>query len=296
MTDDNYIPLRKFFNESLLKDLALFSLLFFLILSQEWQDIILVVFPLITFTISLFFRFVGSNKWKLSKTVDFAITYSPFGSEIKHASRLFYCTIIQLILLFWIGAESLYRPQLLDSFSLVFTGAFSFAYSFGFYWIFLDLWKHGKIAVVTRKSFQNNLNISFKEDGKDVETVLRALKVKKFKSVSLGSLLILFLLNFLNLMFLLASLGGKNQLGIKTSLPGTVAGVSGSIIIPYSTIICLIVSPAAAIIFLISIYKDIKMLKDKVLDKVLSSLPDSFREEIKREIQSIQNKSYDIDI
>ncbi len=295
MTDDNYFPLRKFFNEGLLKDLALFSLIFLLVLSQEGQDLLLIVFPLVTFIISLFFRFVGTNKTKLGQSSEIKITYRPLGSELQNANRLFYCTMIQLILLFWIGAESLYRPQLLEPFSLVFMGVYIFAYSFGFYWIFIDLWKCANITLYTKNAIRTNQETSLKEKGSEVKIFLKTLKVKMFRFMTLGTLLIFCFLNLLNLVFILISIGG-NSLGLKISLPGTTAGISSSLIVPYSAIVCLIVSPLVTTIVLISIYKDISAISDDKLNEIISPFPELIQEEIRQKLQSIQNKSRDLDI
>ena len=115
MSEENYLTLRDFLNESLIMDLVLFLLLFILIVSQEWSNILLTIFPIITFGFSLFFQIIGTNKWR-TQYKHSPIVYNPLGAEKKHATRLGFITVILMTLIFWLGAESLYHPQLIDNY------------------------------------------------------------------------------------------------------------------------------------------------------------------------------------
>ena len=99
MSEENYLTLRKLLNENLLMELILFLLLFFLILTQEWSNILLMILPLISFGFSIVLEMIGVNKWRL-QSKDSPIRYNPLGSEKKIASRLYYTSIIQLVLVY----------------------------------------------------------------------------------------------------------------------------------------------------------------------------------------------------
>jgi len=145
-TDQEFLLLRELLNESLLRDLIIFVIFFLFILAQSWKNIFLLLFPVITYTFSLFFRLINANKWRLS-IFDKTITYNPLGLEKKHANRLIFTALLQLILLFWIGGESYYHPQLIQTYDIFFNILFNFIYTFGFYWILIDIWKYAKITI-----------------------------------------------------------------------------------------------------------------------------------------------------
>ena len=109
---NHHLSFKDIISESLIRDLILFFFIFLLILSQVWDNIVLLLFPLITFIYSLFFRILSSNKRKTEFTDSFII-YTPLGLERKNANRLFFSSLFQLILIFWLGAESLYNVHVL---------------------------------------------------------------------------------------------------------------------------------------------------------------------------------------
>ena len=119
--NNHYLSLKDMISESLLRDSILFTFLFLLILTQWWENILLLLFPLFTFTFSLFFRILSSNKLK-TEFNNSLIIYNPLGLERKSANRFFYCTLFQLILLFWIGGESLYNSHIVQNYFSFFLG------------------------------------------------------------------------------------------------------------------------------------------------------------------------------
>ena len=64
-TNDEYLPLKDILNENLLRDLIIFIVLFLIILTQSWNDLFLLIFPLILFTMSMTFRIINTNKWRI---------------------------------------------------------------------------------------------------------------------------------------------------------------------------------------------------------------------------------------
>ncbi|GAI87830.1 unnamed protein product [marine sediment metagenome] len=128
MSEDNnnfYLTIKDLINETLIRDLVIFSFLFLLVITQVWENITLLLFPLVTFAFSIFFRIININKWR-TEFENPTIAYNPLGLEKKHANRLFFTALFQLILIFWLGAESLYNPHIIDSYFPYFSGLLIF--------------------------------------------------------------------------------------------------------------------------------------------------------------------------
>ncbi|GAG65137.1 unnamed protein product, partial [marine sediment metagenome] len=53
---EDFLRVRELLNETLLRDAFIFAILYLFILSQSWKNIFLLLFPIITFGFSLFFR------------------------------------------------------------------------------------------------------------------------------------------------------------------------------------------------------------------------------------------------
>ena len=135
MSEDNnnfYLSIKDLINETLVRDLIIFSFLFLLVITQVWENISLLLFPIITFAFSIFFRIVNTNKWR-TEFEERPIIYNPIGLEKKHANRLFFSALFQLILLFLIVSESLYNPHIVDQYFLYFNWLFFFYTLSGFF-------------------------------------------------------------------------------------------------------------------------------------------------------------------
>ncbi|MFW9936415.1 MAG: hypothetical protein ACFFD5_02120 [Candidatus Thorarchaeota archaeon] len=267
-TENNYLLIRDLINESIIRDTIVFTLIFLLILSQSWDNLFLLLFPIITFGFSIFFRIISTNKWRI-KSEEINIEYNPLGSEKKNANRLYACSLMQLILLFWIGAESLYHPQLIASYSIYFVILFCFIYSFCYFWIFIDIWKYSKLRIEINTISFLNFNL--------------------FKLISLVNSLIFILLNGFNILFALfesINLGPR----IVYYLPGT--GIEGSapINLPITLFIVFVLSPSITILFLIKIYNKINDFNKFELNKVLESLPISYQTQIITSLKNLNKK------
>jgi len=278
-TKEEFLLLRELLNESLLRDLIIFVIFYLFILAQSWNNIFLLLFPVITYTFSLFFRLINANKWRLS-VYDGTITYNPLGSEKKHANRLFFSAVLQLILLFWIGGESYYHPQLIQTYDFFFNILFNFIYTFGFYWILIDIWKYSKITIETRSDIEGNFEI-----------ILNHLNLKNFKLLYLLNLFTFILLNILNLgITILTETNGF--LEIIYTLPGT--GIEGSLPLKssVSSFLIIIISPLIAILLFCLIYKKISTINPSELIEKLQLLPESKQNNIIETLKNINNKYY----
>lgn len=287
-SNQRYLKLREVFNETLLRDLIIFISLYLFIISQNWQNLFLLSFPMISFAFSLFFRIININKNKIY-TLNSQLSYNPLGSEKRHANRLNFISLFQLILVFWLGAESIYHPQLINEYNFYFNCLFAFIYAFGFYWMFIDIWKNCNIVV----------NVS-SEDHSTEETnniILSSLKYRKFKFLTLSNFLLFLILNLMNitLQFLIEV---NFMYGIEVYLPGT--GIEGSkpLIFAFTIFIILVIFPLISIISLIAAYKDIIRLNKFELIPILKALPEENRLRVINNLKKINTKSqalYDIE-
>ena len=286
-SDENYLLLRELLNETLLRDIITFIILYLFILAQSWENLFLLLFPIITFAYSVFFRIINTNKWRTTSN-NTPITYNPIGLEKKHANRLFFTAILLLILLFWIGAESYYHPQLIQSYDLFFNIIFNFLYTFGFYWILIDVWNYSKIVIRLKNnklSTQAQNNTLLKSD---LDKVISHLKLKSFKIVSIINLSTFIFLNILNISFTLFIDSAVSRFSYY--LPGT--GIEGSLPLNISIISLLIViiSPLVASFLLIFIYKDLNNIDHANFENLLKELPEENRKNIIENLTKINVK------
>ncbi len=272
-----FLLLRELLNESLLRDLIIFIIFYLFILAQSWKNIFLLLFPVITYTFSLFFRVINANKWRLS-IYDNTIKYSPLGLEKKHANRLIFTAILQLILLFWIGGESYYHPQLIQTYDFFFNIIFNFIYTFGFYWILIDIWRYSKITIKTRDNIEEI-----------TEILVNHLNLKKFKLLYLINLGTFIFLNILNLsIVILTEINGL--LGIMYILPGTGIESSLPLKISVSSLLIIVISPLITILLFYLIYKNISSINPTELIEKLHLLPDSKQNNIIEILKNINHK------
>ncbi len=288
MSEDRYLPLRDLISESFLRDLILFLFMFLLILSQGWDNLLLLLLPLISFSFSIFFNLIHVNKWR-TEFDERHLRYYPLGLEKKHANRLFFCALFQIILLYWIGAESLYHPQLIDSYAFFFIVIYIFLYSFGYYWIFIDLWKYARIEIVL-----DGIDMKFPEDSissKNIENLINNLEIDHFKLISLISFGIFITLNILNILTALQTISFDVDIfQFYLNLPGT--GIEGSQPISLSYIFCivLLLPPIVTVIFLNSIYRKINSINTKRLSSVVSDLPRDIQIKVIENLKTLNKK------
>ena len=281
MTEKYYLKLRELYSESLVRDLILFFFLFILIVAQNWDSMLLILFPLILFGYGIFFKVIDIVK----KRTEENIIYNPLGSEKKHANRLIFCALFQLILLFWIGAESIYHPQLIDNYFFYFIVLFIFIYTFGFYWLFIDLWKYSRIEILT-EGFEQ---FSRQKLSKDFNNVISFLKMRNFKIISIINFLVFIILNLLNLLLTLF-IFYEIMPGITFNLPGTYIEDSKPIELPIIIYGIIVISPLIATIFLFLSYKDIKDINNMKFNKIIGQLSSDVQDKIKENLQKLNKK------
>ncbi len=284
---EHYLSLKDLISESLLRDLILFTLLFLLIITQAWDNILLLLFPITTFAFSLFFRIMSCNK-KRTEFQNSLVVYNPLGLERKNANRFFFSSLFQLILIFWLGAESLYNPHIVEGYYSYFTGILIFSYTFGFFWIFIDIWKYTKIEITINAIEDRILQHSDSQFSDDIRNIISFLKFKDYKLISYSTFFVFLILNIWNIISIVL-ININPNLGIPFNLPGT--GSSGSKAIPlsYTFFIFLIISPILTAILLIQNYRDINNLSREKLNKIIAPLPRNIQNKIIENLKALNN-------
>lgn len=280
--ENHYLSLKDIISESLLRDLILFTFLFLLIITQGWDNIFLLLFPLITFAFSLFFRIICSNK----KRIEFQnslVIYNPLGLERKNANRLFFSSLFQSILIFWLGAESLYNPLLVEGYYSYFSGILIFSYTFGFFWIFIDLWKYARLEILTEPIEGGTPQYYDSQFSSDLKNVISFLKLKNFRIVSFATFLVFIILNILNVITLLFI--NYDSIGIQLYLPGL-----QWMALSYMFYGFLIISPTLTTILLILNYKAINNFSREKLNKIIEPLPRNMQIKIIENLKALNIK------
>ncbi len=290
MSENNSLSLKDLISESLLRDLILFSFIYILVMGQMWETILFLLFPLIAFAFSLFFRILDTGKHRIEFSGK-PIIFKPFGLEDKNATRLNFCAIFLLILIFWLGAESLYHPQLIDDYIFYFILIFIFIYSFSFFWLFIDLWKYSRIELNINENEHTTTNKRDSLQFKDLDRVISLLKIKTYKKISIINFAVFLSINIINVVFaVLLHYELFTGIEFQYNLPGT--GMEDSEPILLSLIIygMLITPPALTTCFLTVIYRDIKDLSEGKLNKALEKLPKSVQIKIIENLRTIMNE------
>jgi len=281
ISNQTELLLREVLNETLLRDIFLFIFLYIFILVQGWDNLFLLLFPIISFSFALFFRVIGTNKKRLMDN-NSLVFYNPIGIESKNADRLVFISLLQLILLFWIGAESIYHPQLIDEFGLYFNIAYFLIYSFGFYWIFIGIWNDCKIIIDLSNFEENNFE--------NKKLIVSELKFNKIKLISHLNIIVFLLLNIINFVFILFNILGFS-LNFSQTLPGTGIEDSEPLYLPYIVLIIMIAFPLITSIFLRIIYNEVSFFSEIELETKISSLPLELQNQIIENLKIINKKS-----
>jgi hypothetical protein len=282
-----YLSFKQIINEALIRDLILFSLLYLFSLNLPWKDPLLLMFPLIMYCFSLFFRILSSNKWRVLNKSRNLIVFNPFGLEKKIASRLFFCAILLLILVYWIGVESILHPQLIDLYFLYFNYLFLFIYGFGFLWIITDSWKDAKFTVKKVNELDALSNVQL---APIKESVISQVKLKNFKIISVITLIIFFC--FISLNVILSILAQFDRVAaIDYALPGTGIESSSPVNLSIAFYLGWISFPVLFIASSIIIFKDVIKYEEGNLNEILNDLPLDLRNEILHMLKGVRKSS-----
>ncbi|MHA1689039.1 MAG: hypothetical protein ACTSUN_06855 [Promethearchaeota archaeon] len=282
---------RNLVSEGFLRELVLFFFLFLLTIAQYWDSILLFIFPLISFGFYVFFRLLSINKWKIAFSKD-EIIYNPLGVEKRHANRFYFVALFNLILIFWIGAESLYHPQLIEDYSNYFLTLLIFMYTFGFTWIFIDIWKYSKIQIKLGKIIENNeeLNTHLNSTvNSEKNSIISSVNFKIFKQIIIMNWIIFVSINILNLISNML-LEHQILIGFNINLPGTRTLNQNGILVSFLIFFIILIPPISCLISFFLLYNNIMKISLEKFKILLDALPNDKQLKIKQELLSLNDK------
>ena len=128
---------RVFRNEAFLRELVLFGILFGALILQSWDNLLLLLFPILLCGEAIFFR-----AFQLGQEINYSGFTSPFetlGINKKAADRLEFAGYLTLLVVIIQGYDSLVRPQLVSNLAPYFLEILMATYLLGNYWIFSNL-------------------------------------------------------------------------------------------------------------------------------------------------------------
>jgi len=282
-----YLHIKDLISESLIRDLVLFTFLFLLVLNQNWENILLLLFPLITFTFSLFFRIL--SKSKRSSSSNQCIIYNPLGLEKKNANRLFFSATLQLILVFWLGAESLLNSHMVHDYYFYFIVFLTFIYSFGFFWIFIDMWNYTKIEIITTSQDESIIQQYEIEFSEELNNIIAFLDLKYFKQISIINILVLLIVNLINVISMVL-VGINPALGFQLNLPGSGDITLNPLIISYVFFSFLIISPLLTITLLVLNNTQISNFNLEKFNEIITPLPRNLQIKIVESLKATNTK------
>jgi len=170
-----------------------------------------------------------------------------------------------------------------------FAGFFIFSYTFGFFWIFIDLWKYSKIEIITSRFDDNIIKQNKIEFAADLNNVVTFLNLKYYKLISFVNILTFIILNLAN-MISLVLIGNIPVLGFQLSLPGSGNADLGSLNISYIFYMILVIPPLLTIIIFFLNYKKMGQFNFEKLNTILKPLPKNLQTKIVESLKLIDSK------
>jgi len=132
--DQRQVSIRRILcNESLLRSLILFGILFTALILQRWDNLLLPLFPVLLFAEAVFFRAVH-----VGQELNFSglpVTVVPLGLGKQIADRVEFAAFLVLVTLLIQGYDSIARPQLIADLSPYFLELLLATYLLGHYWV-----------------------------------------------------------------------------------------------------------------------------------------------------------------
>jgi hypothetical protein len=267
-------------NEEIYRPLVIFLSFFVIIIIQNWSlpsIFTILIIPLITFSTFLFFRINFVLKKQLHIEIRY-IKYYPLGNEKIISERLFFCLMLELILILLIGTEGLYHPQLIDNHFIIYVILLVLIFQFSIYYSLHDIGFNAKVEIalkneiyaINNKDYQTN-NIQYQLiSNLKLDEFSKSFKLIQFSFVILSSLWLVFsLISYFNFIP-----------GLSVDIPGSDFLEGSSLNIPYFIFLSIISFPT---IFIVVIKKTNKIISDidyNRLNKTLEEYDEYFKEKI----------------
>ncbi len=268
-------------------DVLFFTVSILLLLSLSLGTILLLIFPFITFGFAFTIR-LGTNKLHQDYSKNF---YPVFHKKLLKTigTKFSYVTIITIIFTYWISLDSFVFPQLILNHSFFFVIIFMFVFSFPFYWIFAEIWKHYNFNDIFE-----GIEIDYipQDNHKTVigqlDLLLSILKLNKIRKIYLINSLLYVVINIINVLLSIFTFINIVP-GITIILAGTGFESSPPISLPYSSIIAAIVIPLAAITSLVNLKKKVREVSKQKITECINEIPKEIQTKLVDNINRLSN-------
>ncbi|MHA1339575.1 MAG: hypothetical protein ACTSRZ_05340 [Promethearchaeota archaeon] len=148
-----------FRDESFVQSFVIMIFMFLLIIFEIWDDYTLILFPLVTFGLFLYVETLRTLNREINSKQKI-LKVQPFGDYNVMSNRIKFCLYMQLIIVLFIGAESLYHPQLIDNHFIFYVITLGVLYIFGAYYPFYNLGLFSKIELATDIFFSQPIDLN----------------------------------------------------------------------------------------------------------------------------------------
>lgn len=262
-------------NETFIRPLIIFIVFYIFILLQNWPDITFLLVPVSTFVLYTFFKIIDVSK-EHTLVLGSDITFNPMGNEKSISSRLFFCSLLELIIVFVMGAESYRNPHLIDDYFIYYVVPLILIYNFSLYYALYDVGFSSKVEIMIKKEFnfeQDSDNSTGKPKPNTLENQLISfMRLSDFKIIYRLITIIFILLS--SIWLILTVLGYMGSIpNLSLSLPGSKLIDGVPLELSSFIYVCIIAIPLSIISITAKVYKIITQIDKSKLNSIISELP-----------------------
>ncbi|MHA1727480.1 MAG: hypothetical protein ACTSWY_01955 [Promethearchaeota archaeon] len=269
-------------NESFLRPTIIFAIFYVFILMENWSDIILLLIPIITYVMFTFFKIVDVSK-EHTIVNGSKISFNPIGNEKIIANRLFFCLLLEMILIFAMGTESIFHPQLINDYFIYYVIPLVLIYIFSLYYMFYDVGFSANIELLLKDELHDDLGgyksnkLTDKKKKKKDGELISYLNLSEYKKIHT---VVRFICISLGLMWVILSLLGNFGIiplsiipNILISVPGTRLLGGSSVEVSTFIYICIFAFPICFVIITARIYQLIAKIDNNALQSIIAGFP-----------------------
>ena len=280
-------------NETFLRPLIIFIVFYSFILLQNWSDITFLLVPISTFVLYAFFKIIDVSK-EHTLVLGSDIAFNPIGNESRISNRLFFCSLLELIIVFVMGAESYRNPHLIDIYFIYYVVPLILIYNFSLYYALYDVGFSSKIEIMIRRKakFEQDGEINTdKPKGEPLENQLISfMRLSDFKIIYRLITIIFILLS--SIWLILTFLGYVGLIpNLSLNLPGSKLYEGVPLEVSFFIYVCIIGIPLSIISITVWVYKIITQIDKPKLNSIIAELPAIRRKKIIKTLEFYTDKT-----
>ncbi len=277
--------------ENFVRPTIIFAVFYIFILLQNWPTILLLLLPIITYSLFAFFKIIEVSK-EHTIVQGSGILFNPLGNEENIAKRLYFCLLLEMILLFGMGAESLYHPQLIDNdYFLLYLFPIVIIYIFSPYYALYDIGFSAKIEIDLKNEFYET-NMKYNSERAGIVAPREEEEVKLISYLRLNEYKNIFLMMKVFLIFNITGWVVFNILGFMNSIPDLLIEIPGSIMfegsgmnITFFIFICIFSVPILFVGIIYYIYSLTTKFDLDTFNDILSDLTPILRKKVLKTLE-----------